>query len=49
MTQTLAFGAEHGFTGGAFGLASILAFAALAILVVAVLPRVRRAERPTTG
>lgn len=44
MTQALAFGADRGFTGGAFLLASILAVFALAIVLTAVIPRMRRAE-----
>ncbi|MEI9849969.1 MAG: MFS transporter [Sphingomonas sp.] len=41
LTQSLAFGAERGFTGGNFVLAAALALAALAIVVLRVVPRVR--------
>jgi DHA1 family tetracycline resistance protein-like MFS transporter len=40
LTQALAYGAEHGFTGGNFVLASALAFAALVIVVLRVVPKV---------
>ena len=39
MSQALAFGAERGFPGGGFLLAGVLAFAALLILIVRVVPR----------
>ena len=42
MTQLLAAGAEHGFTGGNFVLAAGLAFAALAIIVTKVVPKVAK-------
>jgi MFS transporter, DHA1 family, tetracycline resistance protein len=42
MTQVLAAGAEHGFTGGNFALASGLALAALLIVLLRVVPKVKR-------
>jgi DHA1 family tetracycline resistance protein-like MFS transporter len=43
MTQVLAAGAERGFTGGNFVLAAALAFVALAIVVLKVVPKVAKA------
>jgi DHA1 family tetracycline resistance protein-like MFS transporter len=43
-TQALAFGAERGQPGGAFLLAAALAFFALLIVLLAVVPRVRAAK-----
>jgi DHA1 family tetracycline resistance protein-like MFS transporter len=45
-SQSLAFGAERGFTGGGFLLAATLAFASLAILLIFVLPKIRLAPAP---
>jgi DHA1 family tetracycline resistance protein-like MFS transporter len=49
LTQTLAFGAERGFPGGAFLLAAFLAAFALLILLIGVVPKVRRAEQPASA
>jgi DHA1 family tetracycline resistance protein-like MFS transporter len=46
MSQALAFGAEHGFTGGNFALAAALVFAALLIVLFGVVPRVERPAAP---
>lgn len=46
LSQALAFGAERGFTGGNFALAAALVFAALAIVVLRVVPRVSAAAEP---
>ena len=40
LTQALAFGSERGFTGGNFLVAAVLAFAALAIVLAKVVPKV---------
>jgi len=49
LTQSLAFGAERGFPGGAFLLAAFLAAFALLILLIGVVPRVRQAEQPVSA
>jgi len=46
LSQALAFGAERGFTGGNFAVAAVLVFAALAIVLLRVVPRVSRAPEP---
>ncbi|MET0307183.1 MAG: MFS transporter [Sphingomonas sp.] len=46
LSQALAFGSERGFTGGNFVLASALAFSALLIVAVKVVPRVKSARPP---
>ncbi len=46
LSQALAFGAERGFTGGNFALAAGFVFAALAIVLLRVVPRVSRPPRP---
>lgn len=46
LSQALAFGAERGFTGGNFAVASALAFAALAIVIVYVVPKIRYTPDP---
>ncbi|MBC9031510.1 MFS transporter [Sphingomonas sp. JC676] len=43
LSQTLAFGSERGFTGGNFVLAAALAFSALLIVAIKVVPRVKSA------
>jgi DHA1 family tetracycline resistance protein-like MFS transporter len=45
-TQALAFGAEHGEPGGGFLLAAVLVFAALLIVALAVVPRLKPAREP---
>jgi DHA1 family tetracycline resistance protein-like MFS transporter len=42
LSQSLAYGTEHGFTGGNFAVAATLVFAALAIVLLRVVPRVSR-------
>ncbi|RYY26509.1 MAG: MFS transporter [Sphingomonadales bacterium] len=42
LTQSLAYGSERGFTGGNFLVAAILAFAALVIVLLKVVPKVER-------
>lgn len=44
LTQALAFGSERGFPGFSFALAAALSFAALLIVLLKVVPRVRPAE-----
>lgn len=44
LTQSLAWGAEHGFKAGNFVLAAGLAFGALIIIVLRVVPRVHKRE-----
>jgi DHA1 family tetracycline resistance protein-like MFS transporter len=46
LSHALAFGSERGFTGGNFVLAAALAFAALLIVAVKVVPRVKSAPAP---
>lgn len=46
LSQSLAFGAERGFTGGNFALAALFVFAALAIVLLRVVPRVSRGPVP---
>ena len=46
MSQALARGSELGFTGGNFALAATLVFAALAIVVLRVVPKVSRPPTP---
>ncbi|MES2444920.1 MAG: MFS transporter [Pseudomonadota bacterium] len=46
LSQSLAFGAERGFTGGNFVVAAALVFMALAIVVLRVVPRVSRVAEP---
>lgn len=46
LSQSLAWGAERGFTGGNFAVAAVLVFSALAIVLVGVVPRVRHDPRP---
>ena len=46
LSQALAFGADRGFTGGNFAVASGLVFVALAIVVLRVVPKVSRAAEP---
>lgn len=49
LTQALAFGAEHGFKAGNFVLAAALAFGALAIIALRVVPKVHPREEAATG
>jgi DHA1 family tetracycline resistance protein-like MFS transporter len=46
LSQALAFGSERGFTGANFVLAAALAFSALLIVAVKVVPRVKSAPAP---